>query len=65
MSGLGCPTLAPNPQAVPGLGVTSPQAMFLVCGHWPGAQPQAFLEKMEGEAQTPATNPKLQDTHLV
>lgn len=29
----------------------------MVCGHWPGAQPQAFLEKMEGEATQLAAPP--------
>lgn len=29
--------------------VTSPQARFMVCGHWPGAQLQAFPQKMERE----------------
>lgn len=29
--------------------VTNPQARFMVCGHGPGAQPQAFPQKMERE----------------
>lgn len=33
--------------------VTSPRAKFMVCGHWPGAQPQAFLEKLERGAPNP------------
>lgn len=37
--------------------MTSPQARFMVCGHWPGALPQAFLEKMEGGVPNP-TQPR-------
>lgn len=40
--------------------VTSPPARFVVCGHWPGAQPQAFLEKLEKGGPNP--NHKSQTT---
>lgn len=36
----------------------SSQTRFMVCGHWPGAQPQAFLKKMEMRGPNPNRKPQ-------
>lgn len=52
----------PHPRSRPTGGtrscMTSPLARFMVCGHWPGAQPQAFLKKMEIGGPNPNHKPQ-------